>query len=324
MSRRDRYKRRARHRDHPVKRVILMAAGLAVTGAIIGVLAGVGWVVAVADSAPNLTDLKPRDPRPLSQIFASDGTLLGYIHSDNVFANVPGNRIPAHLKEATVAIEDRRFFHHGALDYQGILRAGIKDVFGGKSSLQGASTLTMQLVDNTYMPASIGAHHNLKYKIVQAKLAQQLESHHTKGWILDHYLSDVPYGTVGGQTAIGVGAASEMFFNKPAWQLDLAQAALLAGLPQAPSQYNPFLAPHLALQRRSEVLQAMVQSNYISQRQADAAAREPLQIQTNTSYRLHREPYVFDYIQQQLIDKFGLATVQKGGMKVYTTIDLKK
>ena len=121
---------------------------------------------------------------------------------------------------ATVAIEDRRYYQHGALDYQGILRAGIRDVFGSGGSLQGASTLTMQLVDNKYLDGTkYSRHHDLKYKIVQAKLAEQLVKKHPgragKDWILDQYLNVVPYGTVGGQTAIGVGAGAEMFFNKP-------------------------------------------------------------------------------------------------------------
>jgi penicillin-binding protein 1A len=322
MSRRERQKRRARHRGHPIKRVALIATGLAVTGIVIGVVTAVGWVVAVADSAPNLKALKARSPHPLSEVFAADGTLLGYIHADTVFRYVPGTQIPNRMKQATVAIEDRRFFQHGALDYQGILRAGIKDVFGGGTSVQGASTLTMQLVDNMYMPADIAAKHDLKYKIVQAKLAQQLEGDHPKGWILDSYLNDAPYGTVGGETARGVGAASEMFFNEPVSKLNLAQEALLAGLPQAPSAYNPFLAPHLALQRRAEVLGAMAAAHYITPAQAALAARAPLQIHSNTSYKIRREPYVFDYVQQQLIDKYGLRTVSNGGLKVYTTINL--
>jgi penicillin-binding protein 1A len=293
------------------------------SGVAIAALVGIGWVVSVADSAPNLNDLKAHAPNPPSAIYASDGTLLGYIHSSTIANRVSGKRIPALLKDATVAIEDRRFFHHGALDYQGIVRAGIRDVFSGHNNLQGASTLTMQLVDNDYLPSSIGVHHNLKYKIVQAKLAQQLESEHSKTWILNTYLNDVPYGTVGGVTAIGVGAAAQMFFNKPVEQLNLAQDALLAGLPQAPSEYNPFLRPHLALQRRTEVLQAMVSSHYITQQQADEAARSPLQVQTTTMYSSRREPFVFDYIQQQLIDKLGLRTVENGGLKVYTTINLK-
>ena len=323
MSRRERQKRRARHRGHPIKRVTLMAMVLAASGVIIGALAAVGWVVSVADSAPNLKELKPRDPHPLSEIFAADGTVLGYIHSDTIYRHMAGNRIPKTLKEATIAIEDRRFYQHGALDYQGIVRAGIKDVFGGHNSVQGASTLTMQLVDNVYLPTDVKKAHNLKYKIVQAKLAEQLEGAHRKNWILDGYLNDVPYGTVGGETAIGVGAAAEVFFDRPVTKLTLGQEALLAGLPQAPSQYNPYLAPHLALSRRAEVLQAMVAAHYITQAQADAASHEPLNLRTNTSYNQRPWPFLFDYIQQQLIDRYGAKTVQSGGLKVYTTINMK-
>ena len=222
MSRRERNKRRGRHRGHPVRRVLVMAVVLGVCGVAIGSLAAVAWVIAVADSASNLSDLKPRNPGPPSQIFASDGTSLGYIHSDTVAQPVPAAQIPNALQNATVAIEDRRYWQHGALDYQGILRAGIKDLFGQANSLQGASTLTMQLVDNKYMPLDLQAHHNLRYKIVQAKWAEQLEKQENKARILIDYLNDVPYGTVGGQTAVGVGAAAQIFFNKPVWKLSHA------------------------------------------------------------------------------------------------------
>ena len=308
-----------------MRRVVLMSALVAVCALALGALLAVGWVVAVADSAPNLNQLTPHDPRPLSEVFASNGTPLGYIYSDTVFSAVTGSQIPTTLKHATVAIEDRRFYQHGALDYQGILRAGIKDVFGGGGSLQGASTLTMQLVNNKYLDGtSYATDHDLKYKIIQAKLAEQLQKGHSKAWILTSYLNDVPYGTVYGQTAIGVGAAAEMFFDKPVWNLDLAQEALLAGLPQAPSSYNPFLFPTAARTRRAAVLQAMVQSHYVTRSQADAAKREPLGVQHNDSYALHRQPFVFDYIEQQLIQRFGLRTVEDGGLKVYTTLDLQK
>ncbi len=301
-----------------------MSGMLAVCGAALAAMAVVGWVVAVADSAPNLTQLTPKDPNPPSEIFAANGSLLGYIHSDQLYTYVAPRQIPNRLKRATVAIEDRRFWQHGALDYQGILRAGIKDLFGQGNGLQGASTLTMQLVDNKYMPANIKGHHNLRYKIIQAKLAQQLESKHSKSWILNTYLNDVPYGNVNGAEAIGVGAASEMFFDKPVWKLDLAQEALLAGLPQAPSEYNPFIYPDFARQRRQQVLQAMAKSHYITQDQADSAASEPLQIEHNTLYTVRQQPYVYDYVEQQLIKKFGVNQVENGGLKVYTTIDLAK
>jgi penicillin-binding protein 1A len=301
----------------------MVGAVLAVCGAVLAVLAGVGWVVAVADNGPNLSELKGRNPHRLTQIFAGDGSSLGYVHSDTIYNNV-GTRIPTALKQATVAIEDRRFYQHGALDYQGILRAGVKDIVSGADSLQGASTLTMQLVDNKYMPAKIAAKHNLKYKIIQAKLAEQLEHRRSKRWILDNYLNDVPYGTVGGQTAIGVGAAAEVFFSKPVRTLNLSQMALIAGLPQAPSQYNPFLHPSLARKRRGDVLRAMLAVHYINAKQFADANRQPLGVHSSTRYTTKRQPYVFDYVQQQLLKRFGARTVQNGGLKVYTTIDLKR
>ena len=108
-------------------------------------------MVATADSAPNLSQLAPKHANPPTEIFASDGTPLGYIHTNTVFEYAAPNQIPTRLREATVAIEDRRFYQHGALDYQGIVRAGVKDLLGDGNALQGASTLTMQLVNNLYL-----------------------------------------------------------------------------------------------------------------------------------------------------------------------------
>jgi penicillin-binding protein 1A len=329
MSRRERQRRRRRNRGSTLKRAAALTGVLAALALAVGGLAVAGWVVNVAQSAPNLSELRPVLPGRPSQIFAADGTSLGYIFSDNVRTPVSGSTIPNILKQATIAIEDRRFYQHGALDYQGILRAAIKDAFGG-GGLQGASTLTMQLVDNVYMTQRMKARRDLKYKIVQAKLAQQLEAHRHKGWILTSYLNDVPYGTVGGQTAYGVAAASRMFFNKPVAKLSLAQAALLAGMPQSPSQYNPFLDKAAALHRRHEVLQAMVQANYITQAQASSAERARLQVHHNYSYTVRSQPYVFDYIVQAAARDLCLKTpgncpmLYGGGLKIYSTIDLRK
>jgi penicillin-binding protein 1A len=330
MSRRERQKRRRRNHGSPVKRVVAMAAVLAVCAAAVGALAVAGWVVGVAQSAPNIKTLKPRKPGSPSAVYAADGSLLGYIYSPELHTNVPSSQIPQVVKDATIAIEDRRFYQHGALDYQGIVRAAIKDAFSGDTTLQGGSTLTMQLVDNMYLPPSIRASHNLRYKIIQAKLADQLEGFHDKSWILSSYLNNVPYGTVGNQTAYGVGAAAEAFFNKPVAKLDLAQAALLAGLPQAPSDYNPFIDRRAAHHRRAEVLTAMVKAGYISQAQANRANSGPLQVQRNSTYSIRRQPYVFDYVQQALNRQFCPETpnycpkVDRGGLRIYTTIDLRK
>jgi penicillin-binding protein 1A len=333
MSRRERQRRRRRNRQSPLKRFFALSALLIISALTVGALAIAGWVINVAQSAPNLSSLKPHLPGSPSEVFAADGTLLGYVTSSSIRTPVAASAIPQVLRQATVAIEDRRFYQHGALDYQGILRAAVKDALrGGSAGLQGASTLTMQLVDNTYLPNTYRDNHDLKYKIVQAKLAEQLEGKHSKTWILTNYLNDVPYGTVGGQTAYGVGAASRMFFDKPVQDLTLAQAALLAGLPQAPSEYNPFFDRRLARRRRSEVLQAMVIAHYITQAQANAAARRPLQLKNGAgTFQVRRDPYAFDYIVQQAahdlcpkVKANRCTALQQGGLKIYSTIDLRK
>ena len=147
-------------------------------GIALGSLAFVGWVVGVADSAPNLDQLKPQLPGQLSQVFAANGQSLGFIQSDVLRKAVTIRQIPTFLSDATVAIEDRRFYQHGALDYQGIIRAAFKDIFNGGATLQGASTLTMQLVDNLY--PQIRTQRTLTYKIRQAKLAEQLFKDHNR------------------------------------------------------------------------------------------------------------------------------------------------
>jgi penicillin-binding protein 1A len=307
-----------------------MTGVLVLCAVTVGALAIAGWVVNVAQSAPNLKSLKPFVPGSPSQIFAADGTSLGFIWSPTVHTEIAGTRIPQQLKDATIAIEDRRFYQHGALDYQGILRAAIKDAVKGGNGLQGASTLTMQLVDNTYLPHRYRNNHDLKYKIVQAKLAEQLEAQHSKDWILNNYLNDVPYGAVGGQTAYGVAAASQIFFDKPVEKLSLAQVALLAGLPQAPTTYNPFLHPGDALRRRSEVLQSMVTAGYITQAQADQAATKHLELKADNTLQVHKDPYVFDYIEQQAARDLcpktpnNCKSLEEGGLKIYSTIDLRK
>ena len=160
---------------------------------------------------------------------------------------VPSSRIPDTLRQATVAIEDRRFYKHGGVDFEGVVRAAIKNISSGET-VEGGSTLTMQLVRNLYTDdrARKGVA-GYKRKIREAKLASELEDRHPgprgKDWILNQYLNNAPYGTVGGQQAVGIEAASRIYFDKPARRLTLAEAALLAGLPQAPSTLQPVPRP---------------------------------------------------------------------------------
>ena len=236
-------------------------------------------------TAPALASLHPILVGGSSQVFAADGTRLGFIQSDELRTPVGWSEIPTDLKNATVAIEDQRFYKNDGVDLTGIFRAAVKDITNG-AALQGGSTITMQLIRNLYLG---GDQHTLKQKIVEAKLALDYNEHHSKRSILTSYLNSVPYGTVGGQTAIGVQAAARIFFDKPASQLDLEQSALLAGLPQAPSQYNPFLDPPRPRQRRNEVLAKMAELHYISAAQAHAAERAPLEVHLGTFYSQRSE-----------------------------------
>jgi penicillin-binding protein 1A len=317
MSRQAR-KRRRRHHGGGGARFALIAGGTAVTALIVATIAAVAYVLNVAASATPPNRLHPLVTGGSSQVFASDGTRLGFIQSDELRTPVGSNAIPTDLKDATVAIEDQRFYKHDGVDVTGIFRAAVKDAVNG-SLLQGASTITMQLMRNLYLG---GDKHTIRQKIIEAKMALDYEKEHSKRFILTEYLDSVPYGTVGGQTAIGVQAAARIFFNKPAAHLNLQQAALLAGLPQAPSQYNPFGNPREARRRRNEVLTKMAQLHYISGGQADAAKGAPLEVEHGSFYSQRREDFFFEYVHQLLNHRYGRETVAQGGLKVYTTINL--
>jgi penicillin-binding protein 1A len=164
---------------------------------------------------------------------------------------------------------------------------------------------------------------DLKRKIREAKLADELEHIHSKQWILWSYLNDVPYGTVGGRTSLGVEAAAQTYFSKHAKDLTLTEAALLAGLPKGPSQYSPVRSPQVALDRRNEVLAAMAKNHYITTAEAQRAQEEPLGLHLGTIFSKRREPYFFDYVQDELIQRYGVGVYRQGGLKVFTTIDPK-
>jgi penicillin-binding protein 1A len=317
MSRQARQRRRRHHRAGP-GRIILIGGGVSAVAILIAVVAAVGYVLNVAQSAPAIQTLRPILTGGSSQVFAADGTRLGYIQSDELRSPISWSQIPSDLRNATVAIEDQRFYKHNGVDATGIFRAALKDITNG-AALQGGSTITMQLVRNLYLGSD---QHTIRQKIIEAKLALEYEKRHSKHSILTSYMNSVPYGTVGGQTAIGVQAAARIFFDKPASQLNLQQSALLAGLPQAPSQYNPFRDAAIARERRNEVLAKMAELHYISGSQATAAKDSPLEVKRGYYYSQRKENFFFEYVRQELIDRYGASTVAQGGLKVYTTISL--
>jgi penicillin-binding protein 1A len=222
------------------------------------------------------------------------------------------------MKQAIVAVEDRRFYQHKGVDYPGILRAAAKDVTSG-SVVQGGSTITMQLVRRLYLTRD----RSFKRKIEEATLAREMEKRHTKDEILTDYLNDVSFGTAGGQEAVGIQAAARVFFGKPAKSLNLSQSALLAGLPREPTLYNPIRHPAAARARRAEVLVAMVRSGMISEAVADRINHRGLGLHLNDYYTHRRERHFFDYVEAQLRNRLGDAVVDRGGLRVHTTLDLK-
>jgi penicillin-binding protein 1A len=325
MSRRERNRRRRRNQGGP-HRIIFLTLGLVFTGIAIAGIAAVAWVINVANSAPSLDTKKPIELGATSRIYAADGTRLGFINANILRTPVTSDQVPEVVRQATVAIEDRRFYEHKGVDFEGIVRAGVKNL-ESKKDIQGGSTLTMQLVRNLYTgERARNGIAGYKRKIREAKLAQELEDRHPghrgKLWIVNKYVNSVPYGTVGGQTAVGIQAAARVFFDKPASRLTLREAALLAGLPQAPSNYNPFLDKGAAIARRNDVLQRMADQGYITQAMADETKQAGLGVKHNRYYTAKREGYVFDYVKQYLIDRYGLDTVRRGGLRIDTTIDL--
>ncbi len=296
--------------------VILIVVG-------IGGLSVVGWVVATAASAPELNSLKPRDPGSNTEVLAADGTRLGFISADDLSRPVPGRRLPKVLRDATIAIEDERFYRHEGVDYESIVRAAVQN-FASRETVQGGSTLTMQLVKNLYTAdRSRSGLAGYQRKIREAKLAEELENEHDKEWILERYLNTVPYGTVGGQTAIGAEAAARIYFNKRAKKLQLHEAALLAGLPQAPSLYSPITNGPAAKRRRNQVLAKMAELEMITQEQARKAMKRGLNLNPSDYFSRRRESYFFDYVKDELIKEYGPQTVKLGGLVVHTTINLK-
>jgi len=307
-----RRKRRERVRRHR-KRVAHFVAGTAL--AILLILVVTGFTgAAVWMSSCTLNDLQPVNNGQNSFVYAADGSLLGSIPAEKNRQPVDLTDMSKWVPRATVAIEDRRFWQHGALDYAGIVRALLANVRAGHV-VQGGSTITQQLARNLYIKKPS---QTFGRKATEACLAIKLAREKSKRWILNAYVNQVFYGN----RAYGIEAASQTYFSKPAKHLTLAQAALLSGLPQAPSIFDPFHRPQQAIARRDEVLRAMLSNGYITATQyANTIADRHLHLRAGRLYTRIREPYFFSYVRDELQQQYGSNTVRTGGLRVYTTID---
>jgi penicillin-binding protein 1A len=310
----DRLRKRRRQRvKNRRKRLGRLVSG-ALIGTVLFLVVSSFTGAAIWMNSCSLDSLNPVEVGENSFVFAADGSLLGSIPAERNRQPVGLDQISPWVPKATIAIEDRRFYNHGALDWFGIVRALYADIQAGKV-VQGGSTITQQLVRNLYIAKPS---QTLSRKATEACLAIKLAREKSKTWILNAYMNQVFYGN----HAYGIEAAAQTYFSKPARKLTLNQSALLAGLPQGPTTFDPFLHPAQAIARRDEVLRAMLDNaNITSTQYANARARRTLQLKAGRLYTRIREPYFFSYVREELQRQYGANTVRSGGLKVYTTID---
>jgi penicillin-binding protein 1A len=294
--------------------------GLQIAVASIVVLVG-AYAVGTAVAGPffwyscSLNGLEAHGPSQASVILARDGTRLGMLGASGARSPVALQKISPVLRKAIIDAEDRRFYENNGIDYIGILRALKSDVTSGQFE-QGASTIEQQLVRNLYLTPQ----QTLGRKIKEACLAVQLDRRWSKNRILTAYLNDIYFG----QESYGIEAAANAYFGVHAKNLSLEQAALLAGLPQAPSAYDPITRPVAARARRAEVLQAMLQAGDISASRYKQALQSPLGLHPRRAPGLDGQTYLSDFITSQLVDQYGAERIRRGGLRIYTTLDAKR
>jgi penicillin-binding protein 1A len=306
--RRRRRAARTARRKHTKRLIFGIFSGVVILLAIVGIT---GAGVVFTDCS--LSSLSPVTIGQNSFVYAADGSLLGSIQTSRNRQEVSYNDISPWMSKAVVAIEDKRFYQHGGVDYVGIIRAAIADLRARKK-IQGASTITQQLVRNLYIA---NGKRTFSRKLKEVCLARKLDNAWSKEKILTAYMNQVFYGA----NAYGVEAASEIYFSERAKDLTLDQAALLAGLPQAPSRYDPFYNKPAALQRRNEVLKAMRDNGDIDNALYETAIAAPIKLKPGNLYKSIKEPYFFSYVTDQLVKQYGAETVRHGGLRVYTTIN---
>jgi penicillin-binding protein 1A len=312
ISARRRRKRKRAERKATRRRAVILSV-VAVVGLMFAVAGAAVTGVATFGSSCDLNTLQQVEIGANTFIYAADNSRLGVIPAEKNRQPVPYKQISSWMPRATVAIEDRRFYGHDGLDIEGIARALMKNVSAGEV-VEGGSTITQQLVRNLY---PVSRERTVERKLKEACLALKLDRAWSKQRVLTSYMNQVYYGNL----AYGIEAAAQTYFSKKARELTLPEAALLAGLPQAPSFYDPFNRPETAQARRDQVLHAMLEEGDIKRDAHDWAVRRGLGLKPGKLYKEIREPYFFSYVRDQLIAEYGAGTVRSGGLKVYTTVD---
>jgi len=279
---------------------------IVIAGAIFGIVKG------FSERIPIVSDKSYR-PNLTSQVFDCKGRILARLHAEeNRTRILAANEIPKQMRQAVVAIEDERFYQHYGIDIPGIARAVVKNIQAGKV-VQGASTLTQQLVKNAFLTSE----KTLKRKAIEAMMAFQLERKYSKEEILTLYLNEIYFG----HGAYGLDAAAKIYFNKDPSHLTLLECATLAGIPKSPVAFSPFKFPEANKLRRELVLGKMVELGFVSPSEYEAAKADKVELSKEKSDTM-LAPYFVTYIRDMLLEKYGANLVYSGGLKVYTTLNI--
>ena len=293
-------------------RLALMAGGVMLAGALsLLMVVGVAMVM-VYPNLPDVSELADYRPKLPMRIFSVEGEVLGEFGEERRQLT-PIAQIPKVMRDAVLSIEDSRFYEHGGVDYLGILRAGLANIARNKS--QGASTITMQVARNVYLSSE----KTYTRKIYEILLTYKLEHLLSKDQILEIYMNQIYLGN----RAYGFAAASETYFGKPLKDITIAEAAMLAGLPKAPSAYNPVRNPKRARSRQLYIIERMQDNGYITAAQAQAAKAEPLRIRSSAERNMVHAEFVAETIRQMVHAQYGPETYTRG-LNVYTTLQARE
>ena len=297
---------------HPILGLLLKALawlmGVSIA-AFLGVVCLVALVMSLAyPNLPEVSELASYRPKLPLRVFSIEGDLLGEFGEEHR-TFTPIAEVPQVMKDAILAIEDARFFQHNGVDYLGVVRAGLANV--GKSKSQGASTITMQVARNAYLSSE----KTFTRKIYEILLTFKLENNLSKDQILEIYMNQIYLGN----RAYGFAAAAETYFGKPLKDISVAEAAMLAGLPKAPSAYNPVVNPKRARIRQQYIIERMLENGFLSAEQAEAAKAEVLHVKTPASRQKVHAEYVTEMVRQLMFAQYGDETYTRG-LDVRTTL----
>ena len=296
-----------------MKKLLILLAILVFVGLVSGLAGGIGLYYWASSDLPSFRKITDYRPPLVTTIYTRGNKVLGYLYSEKRFL-VTLSEMPDFLPKAFLAAEDSTFYQHEGVDFSAIVRAMIKNLQQG-SRKQGGSTITQQIIKRLLLSSE----KSYTRKIKEAILAYRLEKYLTKDEILTIYLNQIYLGS----RAYGVEAAARTYFGVHVGDLTIAQAALLAGLPQAPSRYSPFRDFESAKSRQKYVLGRMLAQNWITQAQHDAAVAEPLVFKSMPDPSWEVAPFYLEEVRRELIDRFGEDQVYNGGLHVHTAVDLK-